>query len=521
MVMEKTRKLFVNPSQRIIEGRYVLMNSLSASAAMGELCQGRDVDSVTPDGLETRVLIHIVPSALLGRLDAATAFHVLRFGLSRHVRSGQVLTVKAYGDYQDDSCYFVLESPPEYTLLPLNAQPELSKRCKKSLAALHTLLDVPANHAVNPALVLTTNTGNLYVAGTVLLAGLGIVPHTSSPAVAAAGRSGLFSRRQLGFTGLLSLSVVAAAGAFSVYYASHKPANTLSVRLPAVNATVFPLGEPLNLTLRDQGLPAFSPAVPVLPLHTEALPLTATVPPAGTKAAESGLTVPVSVARPTASATASRQEKETPADKSHPFYTSGMTKPGNPLLSDKEGKGGGKADEALRAVAAPSVKAEEPAAAQGEHREKSAATLAHTTSTRTAVATELPAKNAADAPASETVLSQQANGGTTQSEETIPSGHSVDQLAQAGHEALSRLDLEQALALARQLRQQAPLHTKTRRLGREVASAYHERARRLLVVGDADGVKQALDSAKNVMMEFNLAEMNAAHDVLMHKWGHL
>jgi type IV secretory pathway VirB10-like protein len=93
----------------------------------------------------------------------------------------------------------------------------------------------------------------------------------------------------------------------------------------------------------------------------------------------------------------------------------------------------------------------------------------------------------------------------------------IDQLIQAAYAELARGDLPGTLRLARQLDQLYRLHPQVRRLAREVASRYHQSARALLVAGNLEKAGNELDLAKQVIQEFNLIEMNPAHELLRRK----
>lgn len=409
-------------SHRIIDQRYALMNSLSVSGA-GELYQGRDVDLMEKEGMHSRVLVHVIPESVMAGVDVGDAFQKVQHSLSFMRAGEQVLPVIAYGRCVG-AVYFVLESPAERNVQALSSGESGNQKLRKKITGLYDALNFSSDWALEPGLLLTTSDAKLYVAGTALLPGLIKAVDAVATAEPLPVHQHSVTGRQLGFAGLLSLGVVAAAASTAALYGHFSGAR-------GVSTTTHETPVPRALSVVS---------TPVVKLND--------VPVSVQAALEPGLGDKPK-APPLVEIRSSKAQKQAPKD------------------TDKN-------------------KLREPVKPE-------------TVSAK-------PVKTPLAAPVEKPVAA---------TEQPVEMG--IDQLIQAAYAELARGDLPGTLRLARQLDQLYRLHPQVRRLAREVASRYHQSARALLVAGNLEKAGNELDLAKQVIQEFNLIEMNPAHELLRRK----
>ncbi|EIJ34952.1 hypothetical protein [Thiothrix nivea] len=102
-------------SHVILENRYVLLECLAVSG-VGKVYRGRDLEQIKAKGLESRILIHVLP-VTPNALPLDMMFQQM-LGVCQHLEVSWILKPQAYG--QDGNlAYFVLESPEKWGLFSL------------------------------------------------------------------------------------------------------------------------------------------------------------------------------------------------------------------------------------------------------------------------------------------------------------------------------------------------------------------------------------------------------------------
>jgi hypothetical protein len=148
----------------ILNNRYALLGCIAVSAA-GKVYRGRDLEQVKHQGLESRVLIHVLPAASAAwSLDAM--FQQMT-STSQQIQAPWVLPALAYG--QDDGvAYVVLASPDTWELQSLLSQAEIPQQCYRSTRH-HIDPLVKQGHLdahIDPALLLCAGKESLYLLAT-------------------------------------------------------------------------------------------------------------------------------------------------------------------------------------------------------------------------------------------------------------------------------------------------------------------------------------------------------------------
>ncbi|OQX00999.1 MAG: hypothetical protein BWK73_47390 [Thiothrix lacustris] len=112
----------------ILNNRYALLGCVAVSAA-GKIYRGRDLEQVKQQGLESRVLIHVLPKTTAA-WPLAAMFQQMHDATQR-LRAPWILDAVAYGE-DDELAYFVLESPASWELHSLLSQPEIPQHCLRT-----------------------------------------------------------------------------------------------------------------------------------------------------------------------------------------------------------------------------------------------------------------------------------------------------------------------------------------------------------------------------------------------------
>lgn len=485
---------------RILDARYALMNCLSVSAA-GELYQGRDLERLDRSGAESRVLIHIMPTNWSAVFNAKAAFQDLCVDVQA-LKSERVLAVLDHGSY-GATHYFVLESPTERNLMALAKVttdfPRIQTKALNWLDSLQAVRKV----GLEPGLLLLTPNEDFYVTATNLLAGLGQDPHFGNINMPLfQQKQANFTGRQLGFAGLLSLGAMAAAASVATWY-KHEVTDT-SISQPQAVRTSSAASAVATVPAAPMAVRSFEPVEQVIladaPLYTlpEPVALSASTVQSSMFALDRGNAKAI----PTATdVPKSKSKLASAADKSESSKLEVAAK--HAMQAALQPKTRTKSEKPT-----PEVKAAKPDLAQKQAKTeppRKMATLANRQpDVQVQDTIQPPAKMVAN---------------TTLGE----SNSEIDSVIQAAYAALAQGDLGGgrggALYYLRQLRDLHRLHPQIKRLAREIASHYHGNVRNLLAEGRGGDALPTLRAAKSVIMEFNLAEMNSAHDVLLHKVG--
>lgn len=112
----------------VLNNRYALLGCVAVSAA-GKVYRGRDLEQVKQQGLESRVLIHVLPKTTAA-WPLAAMFQQMHDATQR-LRAPWILDAVAYGE-DDELAYFVLESPASWELHSLLSQPEIPQHCLRT-----------------------------------------------------------------------------------------------------------------------------------------------------------------------------------------------------------------------------------------------------------------------------------------------------------------------------------------------------------------------------------------------------
>lgn len=135
----------------VLNNRYALLGCIAVSG-VGKVYRGRDLEQVKHQGLESRVLIHVLPTTQRWALDAL--FQQITTTYQR-IRAPWILEPLAYGQ-DNDLAYVVLASPDSWELHSLLSQPTHSQPCYRSMR--QRLKPLVKQHyldeRINPALLL-------------------------------------------------------------------------------------------------------------------------------------------------------------------------------------------------------------------------------------------------------------------------------------------------------------------------------------------------------------------------------
>ncbi|MEZ5452638.1 MAG: hypothetical protein R3E93_07435 [Thiothrix sp.] len=102
----------------ILENRYVLLECLAVSG-VGKVYRGRDLEQIKAKGLESRILIHVLP-VTPSTLPLDMMFQQM-LEVCQQLEASWILRPQAYG--QDGNlAYFVLESPEKWGLFSLTSR---------------------------------------------------------------------------------------------------------------------------------------------------------------------------------------------------------------------------------------------------------------------------------------------------------------------------------------------------------------------------------------------------------------
>lgn len=482
---------------RILDARYALMNCLSVSAA-GELYQGRDLERLERSGVESRVLIHIMPTNWSAAFNAKAAFQDLCVDVQA-LKSERVLAVLDHGSY-GATHYFVLESPAERNLMALaKVTTDFPRIQNKALNWLDNLQAV-RKVGLEPGLLLLTPNEDFYITATNLLAGLGQDPHFGNINMPVfQQKQPNFTGRQLGFAGLLSLGAMAAAASVATWY-KHETDTAISPPQAVRTSTVAVAAVPVApITVRSFE-PIEQAILADVPLRTvpEPVALSAATVQSSMFALDRGNAKAITGATdaPNSKSKLASAAYQPESTKLEVAAKRAMQEALQPKTRTKSEKPVPEAKADKSNLAQKQAKTEQP---------RKMTTLANSQS-------EVQVQNTMQPPAKMAT--------NTLPEET---NSNIDSVIQAAYSALAQGDLGGgrggALYYLRQLRDLHRLHPQIKRLAREIASRYHGHVRNLLAEGRGGDALPTLRAAKSVIMEFNLAEMNSAHDVLLHKVG--
>ena len=148
----------------ILSNRYALLGCIAVSAA-GKVYRGRDLEQVKHQGLESRVLIHVLPTTT-ATWSLDTMFQHMCKTYQR-VGMPWVLETLAYGQ-DEELAYFVLQSPDSWELQSLLSQSEIPQRCYRlTRQQINPLVKQGYLDAqIDPALLLCAGKASLYLLAT-------------------------------------------------------------------------------------------------------------------------------------------------------------------------------------------------------------------------------------------------------------------------------------------------------------------------------------------------------------------
>lgn len=150
----------------ILNNRYALLNCIAVSGA-GKIYRGRDLEQVKHQGLESRILIHVLPNeASTWALDALFQHITIT---SQRLALPWIITPLAYG-HDNGQAYVVLESPDTWEVQSLLAQAGEPSPCQRNASKnLKPLIKKRyLNEHIDPALLLCVEGTDVHVLATAL-----------------------------------------------------------------------------------------------------------------------------------------------------------------------------------------------------------------------------------------------------------------------------------------------------------------------------------------------------------------
>ncbi len=176
----------------ILSNRYALLECLAVSGA-GKIYRGRDLEQVKHQGLESRILIHVLP-AMTPALPLDALFQQITATCQR-IAAPWILAPLAYGQ-DGDLAYVVMQSPDTWGLHSLISQ--AGSRNPFYQSAMQRINPLVKQHYldahVDPALLLCVSSEDIYLLATALSP---VVQMLQSPATQ---RRSMIPRKPLGKT---------------------------------------------------------------------------------------------------------------------------------------------------------------------------------------------------------------------------------------------------------------------------------------------------------------------------------
>ncbi|MBU0655798.1 MAG: hypothetical protein KJ914_11825 [Gammaproteobacteria bacterium] len=150
---------------RTLEGRYALLECLAISG-IGKIYRGRDLEQAQSQGMDSRILIHLLPASL-NKLPLETLFQQIS---QTHKQAGHdwIMPPRTFGQ-DEDSRYIVMDSPvgqavTSFVRLAGDGDNLLSRQLCRQLQPLHQKGCI--KRQVDPALVVASAENHFYLLAT-------------------------------------------------------------------------------------------------------------------------------------------------------------------------------------------------------------------------------------------------------------------------------------------------------------------------------------------------------------------
>lgn len=150
----------------VLNNRYALLSCIAVSGA-GKIYRGRDLEQVKNQGLESRILIHVLPNeASTWALDALFQHISIT---SQRLALPWIITPLAYG-HDNGQAYVVLESPDTWEVQSLLAQAGQPSACQRNASKnLKPLIKKQyLDEHIDPALLLCVAGTDVHILATAL-----------------------------------------------------------------------------------------------------------------------------------------------------------------------------------------------------------------------------------------------------------------------------------------------------------------------------------------------------------------
>jgi hypothetical protein len=439
---------------RVLNGRYALLECL-VSSNIGQVYKGRDLQQMQSYGVESRILVHILPESCTTQPLDALFQQMLT--AHQHLNVDSIMPPLAYGE-ADGERFMILQCPQAASVHPITDTSghvtALPAQAKHTLKRLHKAGYV--SKQLNPALLYLSITQQVHVLATALLPEIQAIPYRIL---------GLSLRqRRLNFLlSCLGLSVFATVSAAAGSYLLH-------AEMDAAQANI-------TTTVTDTQEEA-APAAPlqVAMINTEQAPKVytdwsnsdrVTVAPVLMSALEVQPTPSVLSANPMRIPTSSTQK---------PTVQPAVLRP-VPKAEKPQPKPDTKKDKAVKT-------------------EKSQLKSDTNKAQMTSPATTAPVAAALKTPSQDTNL---------------------ETLAANAEQAIASDQLNKARQYIDAIRAQSHLHPYVKRLSNAIVGRYHSQVRNALQAGNADHAGDLLHTAKITIKEFNLTTANPAQELLEHQ----
>lgn len=162
---------------RTLEGRYALLECIAVST-IGKIYQGRDLEQARSHGMDSRILIHLLPSSL-NKLPMETVFQQISRTYEQ-ARHEWIMPPRAFGQDENNS-YIVMDSPSGRNLTSYVRQANADNSTLSR--QLHPLVKKGlVTKQVDPALLVTSTDNHLYLLATALSPDIQALQSLSQPA---------------------------------------------------------------------------------------------------------------------------------------------------------------------------------------------------------------------------------------------------------------------------------------------------------------------------------------------------
>lgn len=445
---------------RVLGGRYALLECL-VNSNIGQVYRGRDLEQIQSYGIESRILVHVLPDTC--HEQPLDALFQQMLATHQHLNVDWVMPPMAYGEV-DGERFVVLQCPPAasvHALTDLSGHvTTLPTQAKHTLKRLHKAGFVSKH--INPALLYLSVTQQVYVLATALLPAIQAIPYKIP------GMS--LRQRRLNFLlGCFGLSIFATVSAAAGSYLLHEEMDAAHTKITA--------------SVADDNMPDTTPPLQLAMINTEPLP---------NVRSDWSNSDRISITNNTASAPA-------------PMLMSALeVKPTPSILSAKPMRipiNATTKPTVQAAVLRPVPKAEAPQSKTDTKKDKAVKEQATLTPVMAAPTPVVAAPPVMEMP---TVTAQ-------------PEDSSIEALASNAEQAIAQDNLSKARQYTDAIRAQSHLHPYVKRLSHTIVGHYHEQVRAALQARDPERAGDLLHNAKATIKEFNLTTANSAQQVLEHK----